>query len=283
LAGERPDDRSSRAEWTISVRAETPPDPDATLFNWPGRYGLALSRHAGQFLFTAKSGGGFLLDSQSRHITCFIADDSRGIWQDVLVRRVLPRLCLLSGAIVVHAAAVARGEHGLLLMGRSGAGKSTLAAALARNGWRLLGDDMAVVWPDTLMIEPSANHLCLWPPSRLGLGLPDAACSPMPGYDGKLRFSPPGASKAAPARLAAIVHVAASADEEPRIARQSPGAGMMALRPQLIRFLPGDADERATVFDRAARIVDAVPAYRLERPASFDALAGAERLLESLL
>jgi len=42
----------------------------------------------------------------------------------------------------LHAGCVARDGHGVLLAGTSGSGKSTLTAALVRDGWDFLSDDM---------------------------------------------------------------------------------------------------------------------------------------------
>lgn len=47
--------------------------------------------------------------------------------------------------VVVHGAAVGRGEQVVLVVGRSGAGKSTTAAAALLAGWELLSDDLVVV------------------------------------------------------------------------------------------------------------------------------------------
>ena len=49
------------------------------------------------------------------------------------------------GRLMLHGAAVARGDDALLLVGRSGVGKSTLAAAAFLGGWDLLGDDLTLV------------------------------------------------------------------------------------------------------------------------------------------
>ncbi len=45
------------------------------------------------------------------------------------------------GWIPVHAAAIEKDGHGAMLCAPSGGGKSTLTAALAQNGWRIVGDD----------------------------------------------------------------------------------------------------------------------------------------------
>lgn len=47
--------------------------------------------------------------------------------------------------LVLHAAAVARGEHALILPAPPGSGKSTLCAALVNRGWRLLSDELTLI------------------------------------------------------------------------------------------------------------------------------------------
>lgn len=47
--------------------------------------------------------------------------------------------------LLLHASAVERDGKALLMTGESGAGKSTLAALLMARGWRLMGDEFALV------------------------------------------------------------------------------------------------------------------------------------------
>ncbi len=47
--------------------------------------------------------------------------------------------------LLLHAATVERDGQALLMTGDSGSGKSTLAALLGESGWRLLGDEFALV------------------------------------------------------------------------------------------------------------------------------------------
>ena len=54
----------------------------------------------------------------------------------------------LAGYHRLHAGAVARNGHGILLPGPSGAGKSTTVAALALNGFEYCSDELALVGPD---------------------------------------------------------------------------------------------------------------------------------------
>ena len=55
--------------------------------------------------------------------------------------------------LLLHASGVERDGRALLMTGESGAGKSTLAALLGERGWRLLGDEFALVDPTTGMIR----------------------------------------------------------------------------------------------------------------------------------
>jgi HprK-related kinase A len=47
--------------------------------------------------------------------------------------------------LLLHAASVERDGQALLMTGQSGAGKSTLAALLGESGWRLMGDEFALL------------------------------------------------------------------------------------------------------------------------------------------
>jgi HprK-related kinase A len=56
--------------------------------------------------------------------------------------------------LLLHAASVERDGHALILTGESGAGKSTLATLLGNNGWRFMGDEFALIEPETGMAFP---------------------------------------------------------------------------------------------------------------------------------
>ncbi|WP_404369942.1 HprK-related kinase A [Sphingomonas sp. MMS24-J45] len=55
--------------------------------------------------------------------------------------------------LLLHAAVVERDGQALILTGVSGAGKSTLAALLSLRGWRLMGDEFALLDPETGLIH----------------------------------------------------------------------------------------------------------------------------------
>ena len=56
--------------------------------------------------------------------------------------------------LALHGAALLSGDGVTLIAGRSGAGKSTLGMGLARRGFALASDDVALADPDTLHILP---------------------------------------------------------------------------------------------------------------------------------
>jgi HprK-related kinase A len=55
--------------------------------------------------------------------------------------------------LLLHAASVERDGKALIITGESGAGKSTLAALLGESGWRLMGDEFALLNPATGLLH----------------------------------------------------------------------------------------------------------------------------------
>jgi len=63
--------------------------------------------------------------------------------------------------LLLHAASVERDGRALLMTGHSGAGKSTLAALLGERGWRLLGDEFALLDPRDGSLYPFPRAISL--------------------------------------------------------------------------------------------------------------------------
>ncbi|MEH1908961.1 serine/threonine protein kinase [Nostoc sp.] len=67
----------------------------------------------------------------------------------------------------LHANVVAVGNYAIAIVGDKGAGKSTTTAALAKHGYSILSDDVAVLKQDgdTFLVQPGYPRLRLWLPS----------------------------------------------------------------------------------------------------------------------
>jgi HprK-related kinase A len=63
--------------------------------------------------------------------------------------------------LLLHAGTVERDGRALLLTGHSGAGKSTLAALLGERGWRFMGDEFALLDPETGLLHPFPRAISL--------------------------------------------------------------------------------------------------------------------------
>lgn len=63
--------------------------------------------------------------------------------------------------LLLHASAVERDGHALVMTGASGAGKSTLAALLGERGWRFLGDEFALLGLDSRALHPFPRAISL--------------------------------------------------------------------------------------------------------------------------
>jgi HprK-related kinase A len=63
--------------------------------------------------------------------------------------------------LLLHAGTVERDGRALLLTGHSGAGKSTLAALLGERGWRFMGDEFALLDPESGLLHPFPRAISL--------------------------------------------------------------------------------------------------------------------------
>jgi hypothetical protein len=88
----------------------------------------------------------------------------------------------------IHAATIQLEGSVAMLAGRSQAGKTTLSLGLARRGFTVAGDDVALVDPETLKVSPIPR--CFHVDDR-GAGLLEAGGPPLPAAWKRFRFIVP--------------------------------------------------------------------------------------------
>jgi len=128
-------------------------------------------------------------------------------FRHLLLDQVFPLALTVHGRTVLHAS-VMRGPWGTVaFLGATGAGKSTLAAALVKQDWQLVADDvLCLTWnKHTPLAWPSYPGLRLWPDTRRRF-FPRLCAKQVADYSPKLRVVPraPSARPTRPCKLAGI-------------------------------------------------------------------------------
>jgi len=157
--------------------------------------------------------------------------------------------------LLLHAASVEKAGQALILTGESGAGKSTLAALLGERGWRLMGDEFALLDPETGLLHPFPR----------AVSLKNGAIAVMEREAGPERFGPrlDGTPKGAIRHLRPNAAALAAMDEPARPA--------LVLFPRFGDAAAVRAVGRAELF---MRLTQASTNYVALGAAGFEALAG---------
>lgn len=273
----------------ITAEVGAPLVPDHVWYAWSQGNRMELGEHQGRWLIRSRFDGSFLIDRDggALHLVAQALPPEPEVLE-ILLRRVLPRVPMLHGAIAIHAASVAYGGGGAMLIGRSGAGKSTLCASLARHpGWQALGDDAALMWnPTAPMLGVGAKTVCLWPESRDGLGVGPERSELLGNGSGKVRTFIDGVDLPSRLPLRAVVFLNRSVDTPiPELRRLDLTEAINLTLPQVFRFNP-HGDSRKERIDSVLGITAALrvcPAFSLNYPSSYPALQQVEVLLRTLL
>jgi HprK-related kinase A len=186
--------------------------------------------------------------------------------------------------LLLHASAVERDGRALLMTGVSGAGKSTLAALLAARGWRLMGDEFALLDPETGLIHafPRLVSLKNAAISVVEAALPDARFGPtMAGTPkGDIRHLVPDAAAIAAMDLAVppalILFPSYGFTAEDRAVPQS--EVFVRLTQASTNYVA--IGERG--FNALTRLVKTVPARAIDYPDTDSAIAQVEALWAKL-
>ena len=182
--------------------------------------------------------------------------------------------------LLLHASAVERDGKALVMTGVSGAGKSTLATLLMARGWRFMGDEFALLDPETGLIHGFPRLVSLKNESvgvveRL---MPDARFGPLlPGTPkGDIRHVVPDAraiaAMDAPAKPALILF--------PRFGFASEDRPVLPSE-IFVRLTQASTNYVAMAergFDALTTLVQSVPARAIDYPDTDAAVALVERL-----
>jgi len=186
--------------------------------------------------------------------------------------------------LVIHAAVVEKHGKAAILPAPPGSGKSTLCAALVNRGWRLLSDELALIRPDTVELEPLPRPVSLKNRSI------DLIREFAPGavFSESVRDTAKGtvAHMRAPADSVARAHETAEpawivfpryeADAPPRLSEVAPARSFLRLAENAFNYsLLG-----ATGFETVGRVIDRVRTYDFSYSRLDDALAVFDRLAE---
>lgn len=186
--------------------------------------------------------------------------------------------------LLLHAAAVEKDGRALVMTGESGAGKSTLAALLGARGWRLMGDEFALVDPATGLVHAFPRLVSL---KNESVGVV-AAAAPAARWGPWLRGTPKGDIR----HLVPDAVAVAAMDETATPAlilfpRFGPPAEALPVgRSEVFMRLTQASTNYVALgergFDALVRLVRETAAVALDYPDAEAALAGVERLWAAL-
>lgn len=182
-----------------------------------------------------------------------------------ILGRVLPLAMHMQGTLTLHGSAVDIGGCGVAFLAPKRHGKSTLARALLQAGARLLTDDVAAVDLSPLpSVRCGVQELRLWPDAAERF---DADVTTPSGICGKVTVTAGADAQSVhgAAPLAAICILAPVRDGERvrRVRMPAVPAAMALVAEARLAALLG-REESAVLLDRAVRLSQLVPVYRLE-------------------
>ena len=182
--------------------------------------------------------------------------------------------------LLLHAATVEKDGRALVMTGESGAGKSTLAALLGERGWRLMGDEFALLDMESGMLLPFPR----------AISLKNGAIAVMEAEVDPSRFGPrlDGTPKGAIRHLLPDARALAAMDQPARAKLiVFPNFGAQTAQREV---LPSETFVRLTQastnyvalgergFDALTALVRSVPAHAIDYPDTATALAQVKRL-----
>ena len=186
-------------------------------------------------------------------------------------------LATISGATPLHAACVEIDGKAVAICAPGGHGKTTLAAALVGRGHRLLAEDITISDGTPPVTRAGPDLLRLRRPSLGNVDLGSA--TEIVAETADRLFISTGSPDSSPAPLGAVIFLKPG-DSAAIVPRE--GATVLADLWQVSFHLPS-LEDRSRSFTAVADLADKVPIYDLARPLSWDQLAPAADLVESVV
>lgn len=203
--------------------------------------------------------------------------------QGLLAAEMAMNLHMALGArhhLLLHAACLERDGRALIPTGESGSGKSTLSALLGARGWRFMGDEFALIDPESGTAIPFPRPVSLKNASiaEVERHVRDARWGPLltGTPKGDVRHLAPAPSALAamdvPARPALLLFPRFGV---PAATRPVPAAEVFVRLTQASTNYVALAERG---YRALAELVRSVPAYAIDYPDSATGIAGVERL-----
>lgn len=199
-----------------------------------------------------------------------------------LLSTVMGALAHQNGFFPLHASAIDVGGACVLFAGTSGAGKSTFAAACHARGYPVYSDDLATITADVggqMVVHPGYRFMKLRTDAVAGLAVDLQGLRPLGTHGGKLHLALPHPPDARPLPIRAIFAITAAAIGTEPIPVQGADKVHLLVRETYRRRMLSGLGSGPAHFALASRIAEAVPLYRLPRPAGLD---GVRRFVDRL-
>ena len=194
----------------------------------------------------------------------------------ILIGCVIGTALRLQGKICLHSSVINIDNRAIAIIGAKGAGKSTTAAALAKQGYPVLADDIAVLAKDgkTFLVQPGYPRLRLWKPAVNALYGSEKGLSRVfqqtdkhfvelnQHQDSAWHFH----SQPLPLAAVYVLGTRSSSPVAPSLEAMTPQAGLMHLfthrYPQTLKL---ESDEQAREFAILGDLAMAIPMRSLNR------------------
>lgn len=278
----RADWTGDEGAWSLSIGGVDRQSVDGDGFRtvWEGRNPAGLhvvtAAAAGRRRWDIAGIGTLHVDMRRRQVLIALLPDAQPHTVHYFLPTIISVGLITAGHCLVHAACLERvsgaGRRTVLLVAKSGTGKSTTALAMTEAGWRLMGDDIAVVtWTTDGLQAWGFPRFCNVRRPTLGLlpwlaelplvptTVPETFALPLDELGTRVCQGIP-----APAPAAAVVCLEPPNRVGHRLASLDRAAALLHIAEENVQPMEGGTDAAARrSFETLAHFVRTTPAYSL--------------------